>query len=154
MGSTCVRPYHTLIGGFAKMLTPEKHCEFLSANVRDRAEAMRDGFKLYVQLYSAIVGGSLVLRLQYGGQIPSSIVSLSNWLATLVAAATLALVIDAFRAWKGQRTRLSEVAARDESGKLVIPEPNLWTSGITFAVMVLAIIAGPILFCIFNPLRI
>jgi hypothetical protein len=72
----------------------------------------------------------------------------------LVAAATLALVIDAFRAWKGQRTRLSEVAGRDESGKLVIPEPNLWTSGITFAVMVLAIIAGPILFCIFNPLRI
>jgi hypothetical protein len=37
-------------------LSDEKHCEMLSAHVRDRAEAMRDGFELFVQLFSALVG--------------------------------------------------------------------------------------------------
>ena len=134
-------------------LSSEKHCEMLSANVRHRDEAMVGGFKLFIQLYSAIVGGSLVLRLQSKEAIPPSIVGLSDWLAVLVAVAAMALVIDSFRSRKEHRWRLSEVAGRDETGNLIIPKPHRLKSSVTFAVMVALITAAPFLFYWFNSLR-
>jgi hypothetical protein len=136
------------------MLSPEKHCEMLSADARHRSAAMIDGFKLFIQLYLAIVGGSLILRLQYEAQVPASVVGASNAMVALLAIASLALVIDSFRSWYGHRARLSEVAGRDQSGKLVIPEPNLRKSSGSFIVMVVLIVAASILFWMFNPLRI
>jgi hypothetical protein len=132
-------------------LTSEKHCDMLSANVRDRAEAMRDGFKLFIQMFSALVAGAVFLRFSQGN-IPSDFVVLSNFLAWFIALASLLLVGDSFRAWYGQRDKLSKVAGKDDAGQLIIREISP-TSFITFAIVVAIMLAAPILFHVFNPLR-
>jgi hypothetical protein len=46
-------------------LSTDKHCEMLSANVRERNERIYEGFKLFVQLFSALVGAVVLIRLQH-----------------------------------------------------------------------------------------
>jgi|GraSoi2013_100cm_1033763.scaffolds.fasta_scaffold19464_3 hypothetical protein len=133
------------------MLSVEKHCEMLSANVRDRIVAIFDGFKLFVQLFSALVGGAVVLRLQYPKGIPASFVTLSNALAILITVAGMILVWDAFRSWHGHRTKLSEVAGKDEAGNNIIPPPR-WHPSSAWLMLWLMPIAC-VLFYYFNPLR-
>jgi hypothetical protein len=137
----------------SEMLSREKHCEFLSANVRHRTDALMSWFKLFVQMYGAIVGGALVLRLQYKGEITAKFIILSDVLAGLVAVASIGMVYDAHRAWKGHRKKLTEVAGKDESGNDVIPPPNLRKTAITFGIMLGVMIGSLILFLLFNPLQ-
>src|SRR5262249_51337075 len=115
------------------MLNPEKHCEMLSANVRDRSEAMRGGFRLFIQLFSALVGGAIFLRIHLPENIPAHFVWLSDLLAWFIVVASSILVWDSFRAWHGHRKKLSDVAGRNEDGVLVIPQISWW-SYITFSV--------------------
>jgi hypothetical protein len=130
------------------MLSPDKHCEMLSANARDRAKAMEDWFKLFVQIFSVIVGGAVLLRLQYKQDIPVTFVPLSNALVLLVAFASAAMVIDSHRAWRGHRKRLSDIAGPD-----IIPQPRV-PSWIGFLLMLAVILVALFGFCLFNPLRI
>jgi hypothetical protein len=62
------------------------------------------------------------------------------------------LVWDSRRAWRGHRTKLSEVAGKTEAGEDVIPN---WrrASYNTFLIMMIVIFIAPILFTVFNPLR-
>jgi hypothetical protein len=134
------------------MLNPEKHCEMLSANVRDRSEAMRGGFRLFIQLFSALVAGVIVLRVNPPNNIPAGFVFLSDLLACFIVVASVILVWDSFRAWYGQRTKLSQVAGTNGAGELVIP-PIHPSSFITFSIMIGVMFAALILFYFFNPLR-
>jgi hypothetical protein len=136
------------------MLTAEKHCEMLSANTRDRAASIVNGFRLFVQLYSAIIGGAIVLRLQHGDQIAASFVRLSEFLLILITIASCLMVGDAFRAWLGQRKKLSEVAGKDAAGKDIIQKPNLMRQSMTIVTMFAVMAISLILFLVFNPLRI
>jgi hypothetical protein len=131
-------------------LTRDKHCEFLSANARDRAAAMADWFKLFVQLYSAIVGGALLLRLQYKA-IPANLVSLADWLVVLVIAVSALMVMDSYRAWRRYRKTLMTVAGQ-RAGTDIIPRPP-WTSWIGITLMLVAMLAALFGFLCFNPLR-
>jgi hypothetical protein len=106
-------------------LSAEKHCELLSANVRERSASIYEGFKLFVQLFSALVGGAVIIRLQYPKDLPSSFATLSNGLAVLITGASALLVLNAFFSWWGQRKRLSEVAGKDEIGNAIIPPPRI-----------------------------
>jgi hypothetical protein len=132
------------------MLSVEKHCETLSANVRDRIPEIFDGFKLFVQLFSALVGGALVLRLQYAKDVPASFVTLSNLLAILITVAGMIMVGDAFRSWHGHRTKLSELAGKDQAGENIIPLPRWHPSSAWF--MLVAMLISCVLFY-FNQLR-
>jgi hypothetical protein len=133
------------------MLTPETHCEILSAGVRDRLASISNGFRLFVQLFSALVGGAVALRLQYAEDIPASFVTLSDYLAVLIPIAATILVGDAFQSWLGYRKKLSEVAGKDEEGKNIIPPPRWWPSSVWF--MFLVMLISCVLFVWFNPLR-
>jgi hypothetical protein len=128
------------------MLSIEKHCEMLSAVVRDRLASISDGFKLFVQLFTALVAGVVVMRMTYAPErIPATFAWLSNGLAILITAATVLMVWDAFRSWHGYRKRLSEVA-----GESIIPPPKWFPSSVWIMVSVMLIACG--LFCWFNPL--
>jgi len=133
------------------MLSVEKHCEMLSANVRDRISAISDGFKLFVQLFSALVGGAVVLRLQQSEGIPASFVTLSNLLAILITVAGMIMVGDAFRSCYGHRTRLSELAGKDEAGNNIIRLPRGWLSSAWFLLLAMPISCA--LFLYYNPLQ-
>lgn len=135
------------------MLTTDKHCEMLSADARDEAAEMVGGFRLFVQLYSAIVGGAVFFGLQLSDQVTASLVLLSDVFVTLITVASMLLVGDGFRAWWRHRKELSEVAGKDAAGNSIIPGPNP-RQGITFIVMLATMAIALILFWMFNPLRV
>jgi hypothetical protein len=129
------------------MLSPEKHCEMLSANVRDRSEAMRGRFRLFIQLFSALVAGVIVLRVHPPNNIPAGFVFLSDLLACFIVVASVILVWDSFRAWYGQRKRLSEVTGED------LISPIHRSSFITLSSMIVVMFVALFFFACFNPLR-
>lgn len=61
------------------------------------------------------------------------------------------MVGDAFRSWHGHRTKLSEVAGKDEAGNNIIPPPR-WHPSSAWLMLWLMPIAC-VLFYYFNPLR-
>jgi len=135
------------------MLSPEKHCEFLSTNVQHRTDVMMSWFKLFVQMYAAIVGGAVAVRLQWAKDINWKFIVAADVVAAVVAIASLLMVRDAYRAWQGQRHRLTVVAGTDESGNDVIPRPDLKATGTTYKTMLAVMIVSLVAFWLFNPLQ-
>jgi len=131
-------------------ITDDKHCEILAAGIRDHNTRMMEGFRLFVQMFPAIAGGALVLRLQRSdGTLPfAQFAWLADVLVLLVAFACALIIVDSFRGWKNYRHRLSQVAGADQ-----IPPPDLFKSWLVEGMMLAAIAIAAILFVAFNPLR-
>jgi hypothetical protein len=126
----------------------------LSNTIRDKSTAMCDGFKLFIQMFSGVVGGSALLRLQYADKVPSAFVWLSDALAILVVVTATIFLLDHYRSWRGYRLALSEVAGKDHRGKRIIPPPSFVKSGWAFSTMILVMALALTGFIFFNPLQI
>ncbi len=131
----------------AKMLSTDKHCELLDTNIRDKIATIYASFRLFIQLFSAIIGGSIALYLQGDGKIPPSFALLANALAALVVITCGVMIVDAQFSWRRFRLKLSEVAPE-------IPPPlSLIRSSRTVGAMLLVMILALALFVRFNPLQ-
>ena len=136
-------------------LNNEKHCEMLGANARVAGDAMRDGFKLFVQLFSAIVGGSIALRLSASVGQPkllTNVAPLAVGLVVFVGLASAGLIADSFRSFLRQRWRLTELAGKDSNDADVVPLPD-YQSWITIIIMEIVIAGSVLAFWYYNPLR-
>jgi len=107
----------------------------LSNAIRDKSAAMYDGSKLFIQMFSAVVGGSVLLRLQNPKDIPPAFVWLSNCLVVLVATTSAWIIVDHYRSWRGYRRAQSKVAG-------AVPGPptsSAWTLAVMLFVMAIAL---------------
>jgi hypothetical protein len=136
------------------MLSIDKHCEMLSNSIRDKSAAMYDGFKLFIQMFSGVVGGSVLLRVQHGGKVPYGFVESSNMVAAIIVITTAIIIWDHYRSWHGYRVTLHELAGTDDHGKPCIPKPRFVTSGLAFSAMLVAMAFSLLGFVAFNPLQI
>ena len=129
-------------------LDNDKHCEMLAANARVAADAMRDGFKTFVQMFSAIVGGSIALRLASSPEqqkLLTDIAPLATALVVFLGLVSVGLIADSFRSFLRHRTKLNTV-----SGNVVdLPDAQ---SGITIAIMVIVIVVCMVAFWCLNPI--
>jgi hypothetical protein len=135
-------------------LDNDKHCEMLGANARVAGDAMRDGFKLFVQLFSAIVGGSIALRLSASvgqAKLLTNLAPLVAYLVIFVGIVSGLLIADSFRSWLRNRTTLTTAAGKRKD-KYVVQELD-WQSWITITFMEIVIAACVWAFWIYNPLR-
>jgi hypothetical protein len=133
------------------ILSTDKHCELLSANIRDCNARITDGFKLFVQMFTGIVGASIWLRLQHQGVLEQSTFAwLADGAAFVVVATCIVIIIDNLRSWYQYRGRLTDVSG----GVTIVPLPDLRKSAKIEAAMLTVMVAAFILFCIFNPLSI
>ena len=116
---------------------------------------MRDGFKLFVQLFSAIVGGSIALRLSASVGQPkllTNVAPLAVGLVVFVGLASAGLIADRFRSFLRQRWRLTELAGKDSNDADVVPLPD-YQSWITIIIMEIVIAGSVLAFWYYNPLR-
>src|SRR5882672_6495888 len=100
-----------------EMLTAEKHCEILDTNIREKIATIYSSYKLFVQLFSGIVGGSVALALQYGESLPFAL--LSSALAALVVFTCRSMILDSHDSWFRFREKLRTVAGTEAD----IPPP-------------------------------
>jgi hypothetical protein len=136
------------------MLSVDKHCEMLTNHICDRHNLIMEGFKLYVQMFSAIVGGTVALRLQFGDEIPRAFATLADALAVLIFVASALITLENLRGWYGYRETLTKVAGTDEAGAPIVPAPHLLKAGRVATGMIVAMAVAWIAFYAFNPLRI
>lgn len=132
-------------------LSVDKHCEMLTGRIRDRVNGIMEGFKLFVRMFSAVVGGAVVLHLQYPTISPSYALRADALIFLIFLTGTI-IILENARSWYGDRKRLSEIAGNDESGKPIVPPPMIWKAMrlacLLIAVMVVALLG----FCWLNPL--
>ena len=134
------------------MLSDDKHCEMLSANIRDRTDKILDGFKLYIQLFSAIVGGCVALRLNRESEIPDSFKFLADGLVALNLLTGLIIIGQNMVSWYHMRVRLTEIAGTDISGNSIIPAPKFLSANRIEFVMLAVMLASTGGFILWNPL--
>lgn len=130
------------------MISDEKQHEFITRQIGDLARATHDGLKLFLPMFSAIVGGSIWLRLQSAGKAPYEY--LTDTLVLLLTAVCVAMTVTNLKAWWGYRNKLSEITAKT---KFPAPKPVLFPSALIEMIMCVAMVATCALFVIFNPFK-
>jgi hypothetical protein len=129
----------------------EKQYEFVTSRVAELATATHSGLKIFLPNYSAIVGGSIGLRLQIKATVPSAYIYLSDALVGLLTLICVIIVYDNLRAWTGYRELLSRLTA---DTRFPAPKPVQWPSAIIEYSMCGVMVAALALYVIYNPFRI
>lgn len=133
-------------------LSIDTHCQMLAEHMREKNTHVMEGFKLFVQMYSAIIAGAVTLRLQYRDADVERFALAADLLVSLVTLATAVVIVDNLRSWYGFRQRLSDVAGTTAEGELVIARPRLASVAKVHFVMLGVMVAAMAAFFLFNPL--
>lgn len=130
------------------MISDEKQYEHIAAVIAGRIDLARDAFKLFLQLFSAIVAGSFWLS--GSGAISATnrmtYVVLSDALVWLVITVVAVTVYEALRSWWGHR----ETLALFDGGAFPIPRPSRKAFRADIALSLLMVVAG-VIFTVMNP---
>jgi hypothetical protein len=129
------------------MISEEAHYKYVGSVIKHRLDQIRDAFRLFLQLFSAIVGGSIWLSIQVAEK-PSrhTYARVSDLLVALLTLVTAVMVSEALRGWWGYRKTLS----RFDTGQHRIPMPRK-RSLVTEIVMVACMVGAAVVFVWFNP---
>ena len=135
------------------MIADEKQYEFLTSQIGKLADRSIDAFKLFLQIFSAIVGGSIWLSVQ-GTVTPVSrhrYILLSDAVVVVLSLIVIVMVCDNLRSWFGYRTAVSDLAGTDDSGIDRIGRPHMFPAALSESAILLGIGLVAALFCIANP---
>jgi hypothetical protein len=108
-----------------------------------------DAAKLYIQIYSAIVGGSVWLSMGQGKNADYAF--LSDLIVILLAIIVVVRIIDNIQSWLGYRELIGQLKVPD--GSPPIKKPNLLQSGWTELTSIIGIIISAGLFLCYNPFQ-
>jgi hypothetical protein len=120
--------------------------------IAERNRNALDAFKLFISLYSAIVGGAIWISTQ-ATNFPASYGTLSSVIVALVTVVAVILVVEAKRGWWGYRKAQSELVGRNADGKYRIPLPTAFPTVLTEGAMVACMLLACGFFIRFNPLQ-
>jgi hypothetical protein len=133
------------------MITDEHLYKTLCDMIAERNRNALDAFKLFVALYSAIVGGTIWLSAQ-ATQPKAPYAWLSNGVVILLTLVASILVFEAKRGWWGYREAQSKLVEKYEANDLRIPPPKLFPTVVTEGAMLIGMVIACIGFVWFNPL--
>ena len=134
--------------GTSATISVEKQYEYITRQIQRNGDTAHLVFRHYVQVYSAIVGGSIWLSMQSNVSTASRtrFAWLSDGLVILLTVVAVVSVVDALRAWRANRIAQSKLGRPGE-----IPLPRIPPSGVAEIAILLVIIAACCFFCAFNP---
>jgi hypothetical protein len=123
-----------------------KRYQFVTQQLRYHNEKIIEAFKLFIKLFSAIVGGAIWLSIQTNEL--SSYGNLALALVGVLTLVTVVMVISNLMAWYGFRKAESFLVGKEKVGPPT-PIRSCWTE----YVMIFAMVCALTLFWCFNPLR-
>jgi hypothetical protein len=135
------------------MISAEKQYDFITSQIAARLKEARDAFKLFIQIFSAIVGGSVWLATteKIQSEAKSQYATLSSLLVVVLTLAMTVMIVDALRGWYANRKAQVQLGGLDPAGRPNIPPPRIPPSGISEMAMTMTMIAAASGFCLFNP---
>jgi hypothetical protein len=135
------------------VITPDKEYEFVSSQVRYHNEKIIEAFNLFIKLFSAIVGGSIWLRLQPGFDAAQALAfaRMSSLLVVFLTAIAGLMVAENLKSWHGYRWAQARLGGVDEKGHFRIPPPRTFRASVCEGAMMLTMVAAAILYWLFNP---
>ena len=127
------------------MVSEDKEFEYVTSQIVKHIERFVDAFKMFAQLFSAIVGGSIWLSTHPGISLEATKTysRLSIGHVILVTIIASIMIFEDYRAWRGYRAAQSRLVPH-----VAPPKRRSETTG---WVMILCMIAGCGLFWWFNP---
>jgi len=135
------------------MISDETQYRSVTSQIADRLNRATNALKLFVQTFSAIVGGSIYLATgvsAVSGARPQYAL-LSNVAVTLLTFVCSIIVLEALRGWYGYRKVQAQLGGVGSNGKHNIPPPKLFPAGLAEIAMVIGMLAACGLFWRFNP---
>jgi len=136
------------------MISDEKQFEFVSAQISFFGQRQLDVFKLFLQLFSAIVGGSIWISLNK--EILDANKAKLAWLSIILVWLIL-FIISVFagenlRSWHGYRKASARLDDDNPNQEHRIPPPRWWPRMMWEIVAISGMAVAALLFSIFNPL--
>lgn len=136
----------------SRALSVDAHCAMLAAHMTARMNDMHDAFRQYMQVLSALAGGSVIATLQYGRSAIAPYSIYLDLLAIFAAMVATILIVENIRAWVGYRNRLHEVAGKDERGTDIIPRARKRAQSMSYAFL-FTVWVSSLGLVVANPLR-
>ena len=130
------------------MVSEDKQYEFITNRIGDLSNATEDGLKLFIPMYSAILGGSIWLRFQIKEAVPPHYTYLSNGLVCLLTIVCIYIVADNLRAWRGYHKDLAKLTKTAPNPSEV---PPLFPSAFIEIVLCAAMTGACVVYIIWNP---
>jgi hypothetical protein len=91
-------------------VSEDKEFEYVTSQIIKHVERTVDAFKMFAQLFSVIVGGSIWLSIQSQAQeTTKTYANLSNILVTLVTIISSVMIFENYRCWWRFRTAQSKL---------------------------------------------
>ena len=125
----------------------EKQYDFLTERIANLADHTEDGAKLFLSLFSAILAGSIWLRLQTRPPIPTAYLVLSDLLVALLTALCIFMTLYNLQEWWEYRNDLARITANSTYPAL----PPTWKSACVELGLCAAMLAACVLYMVFNP---
>ena len=126
-------------------VSKDKEFEYVTSQIIKHIERTVDAFKMFTKLFSAIVGGSILLSTQQtiGPESARTYAHLADALVFLVTLISGVMIVEDYRAWWGFRRAQTTLVPH-------VPPPS-WRARVTEWVMILCMVLGCGLFWWFNP---
>jgi hypothetical protein len=133
----------------ANMIDDNRRYEFVTTQIRYHNEKMIEAFNRLIQLFTAIVGGSIWLSLQPrpAGVPLRDYSTISDTLVLALAAISALNIINDLLAWFGFRQTESSLVGHNK-----LPPPHVIRSCWMEYLMLIGMLAATVAFWRFNPL--
>jgi hypothetical protein len=129
------------------MISDDKIFDYLTTRANQTSNDTEAGLKLFIPMYSAILGGSIWLSDKLEDPIPVRYRYLSNALVALLTIVCIYVVLDNLRAWWGYRVQLAEIT---KESKYPLPPPQ-WHAAVIEVVLCLGMLGACAMYVWFNP---
>jgi hypothetical protein len=135
-----------------RQVSVEKEFDNVAKQLSECNARIMDSFKLYIQVVSAIIGGSIYLSLQQHDKLKNAqYAALSDCLVALVTLVAIVMIYENLREWHGYRKAQSRLSGVDDNGAPYIPGPRGFQASRVESALMLAMVATALLFWWFNP---
>jgi len=135
-----------------RLINVEKEYEYVSKQVMEHNTRIMDAFKLYIQVISAIIGGSIYLSLQAHDKAKNEqYATLSDLLVVLATSLAIVMIAENLRGWHGYRKAQSRLGGTDPNGRPYIPAPRLFRASVLESALMAGMALTAALFWRFNP---
>jgi hypothetical protein len=129
------------------MVSEDKEFEYVTSQIVKHVERSVDAFKMFTQLFSAIVGGSIWLSTQHVSPAAAKTYSnLSVCLVVLVTIIASLIIWENYRVWRGFRAAQSRLVPH-------VPLPKRGSEK-TKWMMTVCMVGGCVAFWWFNPFNV